>query len=197
MTRLGHHVVALNRMQFGNLRRGAEHEQFKPENPRGDQMKSDLGRVVRVLFLLVGIGIAASLAWKSRNAEWVQKLLQVDGPATVNIKFDNGSVRDTAPAAATASTPTRVKDQGSQNNAPGVIKKCLRGKEITYTDQVCPADAKVAPVTGGNVTVVGAPKAKVERSNTAEPGPKALRDALDLSSNENIREKMMERAVNQ
>ena len=61
-------------------------------------MKSDLGRVVRVLFLLVGIVIAASLAWKSRNAGWVQKLLQVDGPATVNIKFDNGSVRDTAPA---------------------------------------------------------------------------------------------------
>ena len=73
----------------------------------------------------------------------------------------------------------------------------MRGKEITYTEQACPSNAKVAPVTGGNITVVGAPKAKVERSNAVEPGPKTLRDALDLSGNENLREIMMKRVVNQ
>ncbi len=160
-------------------------------------MNFDLAKAIRFLLLLIGIVIFASITWKFRNAEWIQKLLQVDDPATVNIKFDNGSARDNPPAATIASAPARAQEQGSQNNAPGVIKKCLRGREITYTDQICPSDAKVAPVTGGNVTVVGTPKAKAERSNAAEPGPKALRDALDLSGNVNIREKMMDRAVNQ
>ena len=159
-------------------------------------MNFDLNKAIRFLFLIIGIAIVASITWKSRNAEWIQMLLQVDAPEKVNIKFDNGSVRDNLPAGSTAVSPNRTKDHGAQNNAPGVVKKCLRGKEITYTDQVCPSDANVAPVTGGNVTVVGTPKAKVERSNTFEPGPKALRDALDLSGNENLREKMMERIAN-
>jgi len=160
-------------------------------------MKFDLGNAVRFLFLMIGVALVASSAWKYRNAEWVQKLTQVEDPAKADIKFDNGSVRDATPASRMASSPIVANGQGHQNNAPGVIKKCLRGKEVSYTDQACPSDAKVAPVTGGNVTSVGGTKAKTERSSAIEPGPKALRDALDLSGNQNLREKMMERVINQ
>lgn len=64
------------------------------------------------------------------------------------------------------------------------------------TDQPCPVNARVGPIKGGSVTVVGATKTKPETQAAVEPGPKALRDALDLSGNENIRDKMMERAIN-
>lgn len=154
-------------------------------------MKLDLGKKTRLLILGVGAIIVASTAWRYRNAPWIEHLLHVDGPAQVNIKFDNGSVRDVQPPARAAPTSSSRNDQ----NAVGKLKKCVRKYEVIYTDQPCPVDAKVAPVKG-NVNVLGATMTKPESANSAEPGPKALRDALDLSGNNNLREQMMERVIN-
>ena len=158
-------------------------------------MKLDLGKKTGLLVVCIGVAIVAATAWRLRNTEWLQQLLQVDGPAKVNIKFDNGSVRDVQAVRSPEQSSKRQK-QPSSENAIGKPKKCLHNGEVIYTDQLCPVDARVAPITGGNVTVVGAIKTKPETPTTGEPGPKALREALDLSGNENLREKMIERAIN-
>ena len=159
-------------------------------------MKIDLSKKTHLLLVCIGVAIVASTAWRHRNAQWVQQLLQVEGPAKVNIKLDNGSVRDVQPRV-TSEQPSKLKNEPSSDNAIGKLKKCLLKDEVIYTDQPCPLDARVAPVKGGSVNVIGAAKATGENTNAAESGPKTLRDALDLSGNENIREKMMERAINQ
>ena len=156
-------------------------------------MQLDLGK--KTLLLCFGVTIVASTAWRYRNAQWVQQFLQVDGPAKVNIKFDNGSVRDGQRTGGPRQASER-QNQSSSDNAIGKLKKCLHKDEVIYTDQPCPVNARVAPVKGGSVTVVGATKTKPETQAAVEPGPKALRDALDLSGNENLREKMIERAIN-
>ena len=145
--------------------------------------------------VLAGLVVLAlgKFAWSHRGDDWVVKLLHPQGLTQSEIKFDNGSVRDAAvanePPAAPASATRSVKNEAGQ------LKKCVIAGKITYTDQVCPVGAKVAAVSGGNVAVLEAHKPK---ANAAAPGgQKALRDALDISGGEDLKHKMMERAVNQ
>jgi len=133
------------------------------------------------------------MAWSHRNDEWVQKLLRPDGAAKIDIQFDNGSVRD---AAVILGQPPGTSSNRAVENTPGTMKKCLRGREVVYTDQLCPAGAMVAAVNGGNVTVLEANKPKKNERTPSQDRHTSLRDALDLSGNENIREKMVERAIN-
>ena len=155
-------------------------------------MRLDFGKKTHLLIVAVGIAIVASVAWRYRNAQWIKQLLLVEGPAQVNIKFDNGSVRDVKPPPNAVTTSTNKNDQ----NAVGKLKKCVRKYEVIYTDQPCPVDAKLAPIKGGTVTEIKGTTPQTESANVAPQGPKALRDALDISGNNNIREQMMERSIN-
>jgi hypothetical protein len=139
--------------------------------------------------------IAAKWGWSHRHDDWVQSWLTPAGPVKSTIDFDNGSVRDTAPAreasSATGGLGKVVK------NEPGQLKKCLVAGKVVYTDQVCPAGATVAAVDGGNMVVVAAPTPAAKNAADAQGGQKRLHDMLDISSPNDQKARMMERVVNQ
>ncbi|MFO1337275.1 MAG: hypothetical protein U1F53_03425 [Burkholderiaceae bacterium] len=100
-------------------------------------------------WLWPAVALAVALvAWRHR--EEVQAFFSRPPAPAKPIVFDNGTVRDTAPPPAPdASAPVAA--------APlprGTMRKCLRGGEVTYTDQECPPGFKEKPVSGSKFSVV-------------------------------------------
>lgn len=76
--------------------------------------------------------------------------------------------------------------------AGGELRKCVNGSQVTYANVECPAGTQAQAVTGGTVTVVpGAPVAKP----AAASGPSALHKALDVTRDDTLRDKIMERQM--
>jgi hypothetical protein len=150
-------------------------------------------RIARYFAVVLVVVVAGNVAWIHRNDDWIQKFIRPDGAAKVDIRFDNASIRD---AVVILGQPPSTSSNRAVENTPGTMKKCLLGREVVYTDQPCPAGATVAAVNGGNVTLLDANKPKKDERSPSQDRNTSLRDALDLSGNENIREKMMERAIN-
>ena len=106
------------------------------------------------------------------------------------IVFDNGSVRD-APAPA-ASSPSRT----AALSPPGVMRKCVRGDRVTYSNLTCPAGFRERPISQEGVTVV--PAVVTATSPKAQSGTaphQAMREALDLNRDEKLRQRMIDKAV--
>jgi hypothetical protein len=150
--------------------------------------------ILKGVLLTLVLVVLASVGWRHRNDAWVQGLLRPPAPAKA-IQFDNGSVRDTLP---------RIPEDGASaaheqalNNLPGKLKKCIRKAQVVYTDQPCPAGFSAEPVSGDKVTVLESPTPKSNPGGkaAAPDARKTLHDALDLSGNDNIKDKMMERAI--
>lgn len=152
-----------------------------------------LNRTVKFVLAGLVVLVLGKFAWNHRGDDWVANLLRPHGRATQEIKFDNGSVRD----AAVANAPSVAPDAAARSvkNEAGQLKKCVAAGKVTYTDQVCPVGAKVAAVNGGSVVVLEAQKSKAQHNAAAPGGQKALRDALDISGGEDLKNKMIERAV--
>jgi hypothetical protein len=148
--------------------------------------------MTRYLVLFGGFFLccATLFAYNHRNDAWIGGLFRPDAPSK-EIKFDNGSVRDVARDAASATKITSAEDA----LAPGAMRKCVRKQEILYTDKTCPAGTTFASVQGGAVNVVESNPVPKEKTKS-DQGRSSLRDALDVSGNANIKEKMMERAIN-
>ncbi len=148
-------------------------------------------------FMLAGLVVLVlgKFAWSHRGDDWAVNLLRPQGRANQEIRFDNGSVRDAAEANAPQAAPATVAR--SVKNEVGQLKKCVTAGKITYTDQVCPYGAKVAAVNGGSVAVLETHKPNAQHNATAPRGQKTLRDVLDISGGEELKSKMIERAVNQ
>ena len=144
--------------------------------------------------LLAGFAILAlaSTAWRYRDHELVRTLLRPQGAGGAAIRFDNGSARDAAARPASSTDPALAAE-----NEPGKLKKCIRGKEVLYTDQACGPGARVAAIEGGNVTVLPSQPGAAKAPERAEPatGRRTLRDALDVSGNAEFRDRVMERAT--
>lgn len=159
-------------------------------------MMMSLNRTARYAGIGIVVLILGKVGWSHRGDDWVQNLLRPSDVAKP-IKFDNGSVRDAA--VAPLSQASREAMNIPANNEPGKLKKCLVATKVIYTDQVCPAGAIVAPVNGGNVVVLDAQKSSVNANDkaAAQQGRKTLRDALDLSGGDDLKAKMMERAIGQ
>jgi hypothetical protein len=155
-------------------------------------MDSVLGKTARVFLGCLFIIILGRIGWNHRNDAWVQGLVRPDGPAKLNIQFDNGSVRDVLPG---GELPHGMASGSTPEDAPGKLRKCLRGTKVIYTDQTCPTGMKAEAVTGGNVTVLESSTPKSTTQATPQEGRRTLRDALDVSGNDNIKDKMMERAI--
>ena len=137
-------------------------------------------------------GVVGMTAWRHRDDAWVQALWRPEAPPKP-VVFDNGSVRDSA-----VRMPPQPKAEGP-DNLPGQMKKCVRGKQVIYTDQPCESGAKVVAVTGGNVTVVPSLTPKASAPTSAGPTQadrSTLHQALDVHGQDNMRDKMMERAIN-
>lgn len=83
---------------------------------------------------------------------------------------------------------------GDAKARPGGLRKCVKGQEVSYTNAECPAGYRDQAVTGGSVTVVAAtPVPKPAAS--ASSGPSALHKALDITRDDTLKDKIMERAV--
>ena len=80
--------------------------------------------------------------------------------------------------------------------APGAMRKCVKGQQVSYTNVECPAGTQEQAVTAAPVNVVQAtPVPKPAQAAQASSGPAALREALDMKREETLREKAMDRAV--
>ncbi len=140
--------------------------------------------VIRIIFLTAIIVLALSAAWSKR--EQLEALLEPDR-VVKPIVFDNGTVRQYMPSASS-----------DQADLPaGTLRKCVSKGEVTYTNVPCPKGHKEKPVAGPPVNVVAGQvvqAAKQPAVNGAK-GTSALHDALDLSSDGQLKERIMERAI--
>lgn len=105
--------------------------------------------------------LVALLAWRQREA--LQAFFSPPAEPAKPIVFDNGTVRDTTPA-----PPAEAGAAAGPAPLPrGVMRKCLRGAEVTYTDRECPPGFKERPVSGSQFSVV---KGQPQDRPSAGPG---------------------------
>lgn len=150
---------------------------------------------MRLIVFSVVVLLAVSVAWRYRGALGdLTGVASSAAPPARPIVFDNGTVRDPPPLAAPAgASATALAAQ------PGALRKCVRRGETTYTNFACPAGFKELGVASDRVTVLsgqGAPRPQA--ADTTPAGRRsALHDALDLSRDDRLRERMMDRAIEQ
>lgn len=128
--------------------------------------------LVAVLFLLAAIG----LGWQQR-----QRLQAWAGSATL-------------PAAPSLSfNEPQPTPKASSKFRAGELRKCVKGQQVSYSNVECPLGAKELAVTAGAVTVV--PSTPAPKSAAASSGPSALHKALDITRDDTLHEKIMERQI--
>jgi hypothetical protein len=103
----------------------------------------------------------------------------------------NGTVRQYR----SASQPDGVR-QAAQLPA-GSLRKCRKGSEVVYTNFTCPGGFKERPVAATvNVVPGQATTARpASGEGSATPVKSRLHDALDLSQDPHLRQRIIERAV--
>ncbi|MBV5276276.1 hypothetical protein JZU56_00015, partial [bacterium] len=69
--------------------------------------------------------------------------------------------------------------------------------KVVYTDQVCPAGARVSAVDGGTLVVVPAPTTTGKNAADAQGGQKRLHEMLDIAGGNDPKSRLVERFVNQ
>jgi hypothetical protein len=95
-------------------------------------------------------------------------------------------------------SPASPSPSPAQAGAPkaaggGELRKCVKDGQVTYSNVDCPAGSKPQAVTGGTVTVVqGTP---VPKPAAAGSGPSSLHKALDVTRDDSLRDKIMERQI--
>lgn len=143
---------------------------------------------LRGLTLSAAVLIALSAAWSQRHV--FKNWLTPAGPPPKAIAFDNGTVRQYGPPSdSTGASPQFM---------PGALRKCYRGQQVSYTDLECPPGFKEKAVAGPPVTVVASQVPAKPAAGTTADATKArttLRDALDVSHNDNLRQQMVQRVV--
>lgn len=129
------------------------------------------------LLLLVG---ALGLGWQQR-----QRLQGWAGAATLPAAPSLGLNEAQQPADASSRPMSRFR--------AGELRKCVKGQQVSYANVECPPGTKEQAVTGGAVTVV--PGTPVARPAETASGPSALHKALDITRDDTLRDKIMERQM--
>lgn len=160
----------------------------------GGELTMFLSRNVKWVLVFLLALVVGKLVWSHRQDDWGQQWLRPQGPAKSGIQFDNGTVRQTATLSDSSENPP--SKEKTVKNEPGQLKKCLSAYKVVYTDQVCPPGSKVGAVDGGTLAVLPSPKSAADNATGAQGGQKRLRDALDISDSQSLRDKRMERVVN-
>lgn len=123
--------------------------------------------------------VVLAVGWRYRNAEVVQRIVNPPSHKPLAIEFDNGTVRQTGAASQPGTgRPTQVL-------APGAVRKCRRGTEITYTNQTCPPGHVEQPMSQGTVNVLPATSVAPRAPAGTPPAPSP-----------SLREKYVDRVVN-
>lgn len=140
--------------------------------------------IIRIIAIAAAILLVLSAAWSKRLQ--LQALFEPEHAAKP-IVFDNGTVRQYSPASATEQSVLPM----------GAMRKCMKKGEVIYTNVPCPVGHKEMTVSGPPVNVVAgqAVPAVKQPSMNASKGTSALHDALDLSNDGHLKDKIMERAI--
>lgn len=133
--------------------------------------------------------IAAAALYRAGEVGLWRRWLAPEPPPKP-VVFDNGTVRSWVPASAPVAGPTA---------APGPVRKCRRGAEVVYTNGECPPGSREQALQGGTFTVVGSPQAAAapRPAGAAGSAPRAatVRDLVDMSDVERIKERRIEEAM--
>jgi hypothetical protein len=128
---------------------------------------------------------ALGLAWQKR--EQLQTWLRA-APA----------LSTSAPSLSDPLVATRPEAEGatstSARSRPGGLRKCVKGQQVSYTNVECPPGHQELTVTTAPVNVL--PATPVSKPAESSSGPSALHKALDLTRDDTLRERVIERAVN-
>lgn len=127
---------------------------------------------IRGLIIALLVAALLGLAWQQR------------GPLQAWLEGSASQVKRLSAAPA---------ERGSTTAEPNSLRKCVKGGEVTYSNVDCPAGAQVKPVTGGTVSVVAAPPSP--KPSEAASGPTALHKALDITRDDTLRDKIMQRQI--
>lgn len=141
---------------------------------------------MKVILIAALLLMAIGAGWRHRAV--IHDGLEPTASRPKPLVFDNGTVRD-VPAPAARPTAALTRADG--------LRKCVRGSQTTYTNFDCPAGFKQKNVTTDRVTVLEAQAGRAAPASKpkAAGAQRRLQDALDLSADDKLRERMMERAV--
>lgn len=133
-------------------------------------------------FAVVLVALTTAAAWRYRDAAWLHEFLNPQPAKKLHIEFDNGTVRQ-------YETPASGKAKKANEPLPvGAMRKCVRGGDISYTNNACPVGSIEQPLSKGTITVLSAPPTppKLAPAPPAPPVPEPT-----------LRQKSVDRALNQ
>ncbi len=146
--------------------------------------------LLRVLALVGATALLLSIAFSVWRSGVVRSWLTTAPDTPPRIVFDNGSVRDVPQPA--ASEPAKA----AALSPPGVLRKCVRGDRVSYSNLTCPPGFRERPVSQEGVTVLPAQRPAASPLPGPSPAPhEKMRDALDLQRDEKLRQRMIDRAI--
>lgn len=143
---------------------------------------------MKTLLFVALAAVGLSIAWNKR-AE-LQRLVAPPPPPPKAIQFDNGTVRQGGPASAPAAGTT-------SSFPPGAMRKCLKGREVQYTNIGCPPGFKEAAVAGPPVTVLGSDAPRPAAAASEAKGRARLESALGLSADKGLKDRIMQRTIDE
>ncbi|MBB4845603.1 hypothetical protein HNP55_004155 [Paucibacter oligotrophus] len=123
---------------------------------------------LRLIFWTALLSLALGYHWRYGKPAPSQPVPQIEVQAAKPFVFNNGSRRDDEPAppASPAAQPKRVAKTAEP--APGTLRKCAMGKEVSYTSMNCPSGFTNTQITGGTINVVDGPAPALrEQANDA------------------------------
>ena len=149
-------------------------------------------RVLKTWALVAALLLVVAAGWRYRHAGFIRELTHGQPKATVEIPFDNGTVRQYDRARPDA------RQGAAAQAAPAGVRKCRRGAEIIYTGGACPAGARELPMQGGTLSVVAgqhAPTTQPQRGGESAQRRSTLHDVLDRSGEIDLTQRRIERAT--
>ena len=146
---------------------------------------------LKAIFCVIVLALFGAIVWPYTGAKLYQQRFHREPAKAKPFVFDNGTVREFAAPAASGAAIIK-------SNLVNALRKCQRGVEIIYTDNVCQKGFREQPIKNGSVTVIdGNPEAG---SVVGAPQPSArpvLRELLDEPGHGSLRGKQMNRALGQ
>ena len=145
--------------------------------------------LLRFIALAAAAALVLSIGFSLWRAGVFADWLRTRPDAPPPIVFDNGSVRELPQAASGPATVAAL-------SPPGVLRKCVRGDRVTYSNLTCPPGFRERTVAQDKVNVVPAvlPTAGKARPDGQKPHEQ-MRDALDLKRDDKLRQRMVDKAV--
>ena len=102
---------------------------------------------LKAIFSVIVLALLGAIAWSYMGANFYQQRFHPELTKAKPFVFDNGTVREfVAPAALGAAI--------IKSNLVNALRKCQRGAEAIYTDNVCQKSFREQPIKNGSVTVV-------------------------------------------